>query len=181
MDNPSLPGFQSACCILEKRMLVGKSHPFLSTPEASGWGGEGWNLPCGLQPELCSQLQLKQDPGWARQSVHDGKNKSCSLELQPANLEMHHVSQMWYVFHATHGALFTCVNYLRMPFVLYAHWPFYGQRGGEIGSTLFTSVEPIYWDFLSIHLHFITCGCLPQICDKHRSSSSLQFSLFNGK
>lgn len=27
MDNPSLPGFQSACCILEKRMLVGKSHP----------------------------------------------------------------------------------------------------------------------------------------------------------
>lgn len=37
----------------------------------------------------------------------------------------------------TPGALFTRINYLRMPFVLYAHWPFYGQRGGEIGSTLF--------------------------------------------
>lgn len=123
MDNPSLPGFQSACSIPEKRIPVGKSHPFLSTPEANDWGGEGWNLPCGLSQGFA--FNFKQDPRWTRESEHEGRNKNCTLELQPANLGVHHVPQMsvGHVFHGsvTPGALFTCINYLRMPFLLYAH------------------------------------------------------------
>jgi len=36
-------------------------------------------------------------------------------------------------------------------------------------------------DFLCIHLRFISYGVLPQVCDKHRGSSSLQLSFFNEK
>lgn len=176
MDKPRLPGFQSACCILEKRILVGKSHTFLPTPEAHGWGGEGWKLACGLQPGLCSPLQ---DPRWTRESEHEGKNKNCSLELQPANLGMYHVSQMW--------------GMSSMPLSLLVLFPPVSIISGCLLSCMPTNhsmdkevvtLVPLFSlerDFLSIHLDFITRGSLPQICHKHGSSSSLEFSFFNVK